>query len=48
MHSLLGNAFTLTNCALSRTGLAAVVICAGWARTTCGVGEGAFVVDIDE
>jgi hypothetical protein len=37
---------SLTNCALSRTGLAAIDIGADCDRITCGVGAGAFVFDI--
>ena len=44
---------SLTNCALSRTGLAALVIGAGWDMMICGVGhacvgDGIFVLDMDE
>jgi len=38
---------SLTNCALSRTGLAAFKIGAGCDKMTCGVWEGAVVFDID-
>ena len=45
---LVGRMTSLTNCALSRTGLAAFVIGAGCDKMTCGAGAGALALGIEE